>query len=274
MIVNMDEDTENCGRRSMMDLASKVCQWHMHKALVIAVLLLLAVPLDGGEADQVSGAVPTSTLAESERPELRFGRSAQYDYDPPIPGSYRLPKIKSAADGAVIHLNGKPDRLRNVIQDRINILSFIYTRCADPTACPYATGVLHKVHLISQQDDMLAKHLRLVTFSFDPEHDTPRTLASYSLALRKQAGAPWLFLTTSGNTELAPILNAYGQRVDKKKDPHDRLGPFSHVLRVYLIDRQGFIRNIYSTGMLDPRMVLADVRTLLLEEAVQAETTP
>jgi cytochrome oxidase Cu insertion factor (SCO1/SenC/PrrC family) len=45
------------------------------------------------------------------------------------------------------------------------------------------------------------------------------------------------------------------------------MGPFYHVVRVYLIDAQGMVRNIYSYGMLDPRMVLADVRTLIMEAA-------
>ena len=44
-------------------------------------------------------------------------------------------------------------------------------------------------------------------------------------------------------------------------------GPFTHQLRVYLIDSARRIRNIYSLGFLDPRLVVGDVRTLLLEEA-------
>jgi protein SCO1 len=40
-----------------------------------------------------------------------------------------------------------------------------------------------------------------------------------------------------------------------------------HILRVFLIDREGRIRNIYSSATLDPRLVLADVKTLLLEES-------
>ena len=31
------------------------------------------------------------------------------------------------------------------------------------------------------------------------------------------------------------------------------------------IDREGRIRNIYSSGTLDPRLVLADAQTLMLE---------
>jgi cytochrome oxidase Cu insertion factor (SCO1/SenC/PrrC family) len=55
--------------------------------------------------------------------------------------------------------------------------------------------------------------------------------------------------------------------VDKRPNPADSQGPLYHVPRVFLIDREGRIRNIYGSATLDPRLVLADVKTLLLEEA-------
>jgi cytochrome oxidase Cu insertion factor (SCO1/SenC/PrrC family) len=55
--------------------------------------------------------------------------------------------------------------------------------------------------------------------------------------------------------------------VDKRANASDPQGPLYHILRVFLIDRSGQIRNIYSSGTLDPRLVVADVKTLLLEEA-------
>src|SRR5207245_11646956 len=66
--------------------------------------------------------------------------------------------------------------------------------------------------------------------------------------------------------ELDSILSGYGQAVDKRSNPNDAQGPLYHILRVFLIDRDGRIRNIYSSATLDPRLVLADVKTLLLEE--------
>jgi cytochrome oxidase Cu insertion factor (SCO1/SenC/PrrC family) len=205
-------------------------------------------------------------IVSPPRPELELGRSAEYDYDPPEPGTYRLPALKPAGDGTVLSLDGEKAKLRKILKDRITVLSFIYTRCADPRACPYATGVLYKVHSISEQDPVIAKNLQLITLSFDPDHDTPRTMADYSLALRQPTGSEWLFLTTASPKDLTPILSAYGQQIDRRKDPQHPLGPYYHLLRVFLIDRQGMIRNIYSSGVLDPRLVLTDVRTLLLEE--------
>jgi cytochrome oxidase Cu insertion factor (SCO1/SenC/PrrC family) len=229
----------------------------MKRIVVVCVALCLA-----------PAAAPAGEAA-SERPELSIGRSAEYDYDPPVPGTYALPAIGPAGDGEVLTAEGKRARLRDIVRGQVTLLSFIYTRCADPRACPMATGALYQIHGISLEDDEIARGLRLVTFSFDPEHDTPSVMADYAGMTRPGGlGSEWWFLTTRGRDELKPILSAYGQRVDPKRNPLDPLGPFYHVVRVYLIDRNGMVRNIYAYGMLDPRMVLADVRTLLMESSL------
>ncbi len=212
------------------------------------------------------GVVVVGALAAPAAAQVSF----EYDYPAPDPGTYELPAIKAAADGRVIEADGKARKLLDLTKDRITILSFIYTRCADPRACPFATGVLYQVHEATQSDPILAKNLQLLTFSFDPEHDTPKVMAEYGEALRPSGkGSEWRFLTTAGMKDLQPILDAYGQRVDRKRNADDALGPFNHTVRVYLIDREQRIRNIYSFGLMDPRLLLADVRTLLLEEGIQ-----
>jgi cytochrome oxidase Cu insertion factor (SCO1/SenC/PrrC family) len=108
--------------------------------------------------------------------------------------------------------------------------------------------------------------MRLVSMSFDPSVDTPERMAGYAmLADSHSPASEWSFLTTRSQAELQPILEAYGQVVDRKKNPLDPTGPLNHTLRVFLIDHDGNIRNIYSSDTLDPRLVLADVRTLLME---------
>jgi cytochrome oxidase Cu insertion factor (SCO1/SenC/PrrC family) len=206
----------------------------------------------------MSGAVPGADTA----------RTADHDYDAPAPGTYTLPVIKPAADGALLDSAGKPVRLADLTRGRITVMSFIYTRCAAAKACPYATGVLLQLHRESAEDAALAKELRLVNMSFDPANDTPERMAVYSaLAAGRPAAAPWHFVTARSQAELQPILAAYGQAVDKKQNPLDPTGPLNHTLRVFLIDRAGNLRNIYSSGTLDPRLVLADVRTLMMEPA-------
>jgi len=191
-----------------------------------------------------------------------------YDYDPPVPGSYALPVIEVAPDGAIIDSAGTASNLRELTHGRITVLSFIYTRCAAPKACPYASGVLIQLRALSTDNKVLAKNMCLVSLSFDPDYDTPQRLATYSEGMREQkSGCEWHFATAKSRAELDSILNGYGQAVDKRSNPNDPQGPLYHILRVFLIDREGRIRNIYSSATLDPRLVLADVKTLLLEES-------
>ncbi len=199
-------------------------------------------------------------------------RDKDFDYDPPVPGSYTLPVVKTAADGALLDSDGSPLNLRDLTHGRVTVLSFIYTRCAAAKACPYATGVLNQLYLLSVKDKALARNLRLVSMSFDPEYDTPQRLAAYSECIRDQkSGCEWRFATAKSRVELESILKAYDQAVDKRPDSADPQGPLYHTLRVFLIDRAGRIRNIYSSGTLDPRLVLADVKTLLLEESTLSQ---
>jgi protein SCO1 len=192
---------------------------------------------------------------------------ADYDYDPPVAGSYALPVIKMAPDGAIIDSDSKSLDLRQLTHGRITVLSFIYTRCAAPKACPYAAGVLSQLHALSANDKELATNMRLISLSFDPDYDTPQRLAEYSEAMRDdKSGCEWKFVTAKSHPALESILRSYGQAVDQRSNPNDPQGPLYHILRVFLIDRAGCIRNIYSSATLDPRLVLADVKSLLLKE--------
>src|SRR5262249_5369973 len=103
-----------------------------------------------------------------------LARTADHDYEAPAPGTYTLPIVKPAADGAVLDSEGHAMRLHSLTHGRITVLSFIYTRCTSAKACPYATGVLNQLHRLSQEEPSLAKGLRLVSMSFDPAIDTPR----------------------------------------------------------------------------------------------------
>ena len=213
-------------------------------------------------ATSLAFATLNGTLLATDLP-----RTADHDYDAPAPGSYKLPIVKRAADGEVLDSDGRPLRLSELTHGRVTVMSFIYTRCAAAKACPMATGVLMQLHHLSAEDEALAKHLRLVSISFDPSADTPSRMAAYSsLADSSKSAAEWRFTTTASQAKLEPILDAYSQAVDRKKNPNDPTGPLNHTLRVFLIDRDGNIRNIYSSGTLDVRLVLADVRTLLAEQ--------
>lgn len=212
---------------------------------------------------------PRQHIVPDDRIELSLGRTADYDYDPPEPGSYELPTLGPAADGTLLGPDGKPRSLHAVMDGHITVLAFVYTRCADPQGCPLTMEVLHALHYVGGQDPVIGKALRLVTVSFDPVYDTPEVMADYAETFTgdRSGAARWQFLTAVSQNELKPVLRAYNQPIGRKQDADDPYGPLTHQLRVYLIDRAQRIRNIYSLGFLDPRLVIADVRTLLLEEA-------
>jgi cytochrome oxidase Cu insertion factor (SCO1/SenC/PrrC family) len=83
--------------------------------------------------------------------------------------------------------------------------------------------------------------LRLVSFTVDPDHDTPAVLASYA----KSFSAPdrWLFLT--GGREAMHRLSKEGFKlaVDASGGTADE--PILHSTRFVLVDSEGRIRGYY-----------------------------
>jgi cytochrome oxidase Cu insertion factor (SCO1/SenC/PrrC family) len=241
------------------------------RLLCTALAILAGVLIIAGVLPAAWAHDPRASAAGGERPELSFGRSEQYDYDPPVPGSYRLPAIKSAPDGQVLDSEGRPRRLHVLMDGRITILAFIYTRCSDPRGCPLAMSLLYDLQYVARQDPAIGDSLRLMALSFDVEHDTPEVMADYASTHKDHGEAgELLFLTASSQAELAPILEGYDQPIGRKLDAADPFGPYTHQLRVFLIDPERRIRNIYSLGFLDPRLVATDIRTLLLERRGQS----
>jgi cytochrome c peroxidase len=187
-------------------------------------------------------------------------------YTPPPAGTYALPPLGTAGDGQVVSDAAEPLALHDLIGDKLVLLGFIYTRCSDINGCPLASYVMKKVQDGVALDDTLNSQVRLISLSFDPQSDTPEALGEYAKHFRRQ-GSDWRFLTTTSEDALLPILEGYGQWRQKNYDENgDYMGSMSHILRVYLVDREGRIRNIYSTGFLDADTVMNDMRTLLLEE--------
>ncbi len=191
---------------------------------------------------------------------------APLTFTAPAAGSYRLPVLGPAADGAVIDSSGRTLQLHDLLGDRVVVLSFIYTACSDVNGCPLATHVLGEIQSrVLESDPAFARQLRLVSLSFDPRNDTPEVMAAYGHRFQRE-GFQWPFLTTSGEADLSPILDAYDQFIVPDYDENGMyLGSISHLLRVFLIDRARTIRNIYSVSFLHADTVLNDIRTIVAE---------
>jgi cytochrome c peroxidase len=188
------------------------------------------------------------------------------EYSPPAAGSYQLPALGGAVDGEVLDDNGRQLRLHELQGDKYVLMGFIYTHCPDINGCPLASYVMKQVQGRLLETPELAKHVRLISLSFDPELDTPDAMRQYAMHFRRK-GFDWQFLTTDSESALQPILEGYGQwRQKVLKEDGSYAGSMSHILRVYLIDRQNRIRNIYSAGFLHTDTVVNDLQTLLMEE--------
>ncbi|PDQ18650.1 electron transporter SenC [Mesorhizobium sanjuanii] len=196
---------------------------------------------------------------------VRPGPASAYAFALPQPGSYHLPPIRTAAGGPVLTEKGENADLAELLRGHITVFSFIYTRCAD--ICPAATAQLAQLRALVRHYPELNRRVRLVSMSFDPDHDTPAVMADYGTLWRDpgDGGSQWLFVTAPGQAALRPILAAYDQAVAPDPDPQDPTGGLSHILRVFLIDEVGLVRNIYSMDFLDPDLVLTDIRTLATE---------
>jgi cytochrome oxidase Cu insertion factor (SCO1/SenC/PrrC family) len=126
--------------------------------------------------------------------------------------------------------------------------------------------MLSRLDRVLAEDPALGRRVMLVTLSFDPARDTPERLTAVR-AMHKPR-SDWRFVTTRGARALEPILADFGQQVAKLTYPDGQwTGLFRHVLKVFLLDAENRVRNIYSVGLMHPALVLADVRTLLLERA-------
>ena len=225
-----------------------------------AIALLAAIA-----CTQIAGAHQGEPLVEPE-------------FTPPAPGTYTLHRIMPAPEGRVLGIDGRPELLSRYTRGQITLLGFIYTTCIDPEGCPLAYRVFDALKEAIGATPSLHGKVRFVTLSFDPARDSPDAMRRYagSRAVEKPGGLRWYFLTTRSARELMPLVEGFGQDV---RVTYDRSGSrprreLSHVLKVFLIDRVGEVREIYNSTFLYPRVVLNDIETLLMEEEPKLGRAP
>lgn len=189
------------------------------------------------------------------------------------PGTYALPVIQCAGNGWVLEGNRFPHRLSRYTHGAITLLSFVYSYCADPLGCSFAYSVFVDVRARVLADRSLRDRVRFVSLSFDPTNDTPRAMQRYGGEFARAQAPRWHFLTTSSMRFLRPILDAYGQDVEIERDAAGApTRAITHLLKVFLIDAQGRVREIYGVAFLHADVVFNDIRTLAMEAADDAAT--
>jgi cytochrome oxidase Cu insertion factor (SCO1/SenC/PrrC family) len=203
--------------------------------------------------------------ASAQTPKLGFV--------PPSPRTNPLEHNKRAPEGTVLDSDGSVHRFSEFSRGKVTLFSFIYTYCTDPTGCPLAYATMHALKLAIEQDPGMRDRVRFVSMSFDPQYDTPEAMRSYGGAdARDRRGVRWHFLTTASGKQLAPLLDGFGQDVDLavEQPPNQHRPALSHMLKVYLIDAGGSVREIYSPSFLHQAVLFNDIKTLLMERPARS----
>ena len=193
-------------------------------------------------------------------------------FTPPAPGTYELPPIQHVSDYTLLDPHGARVRLLGLAPGQVALVSFVYQHCTDGAACPMALATWKRVDDALAARPALARHVRLVTVSFDPANDTPRRMAELARHLRPRSD--WRFLTAPNEAELRPVLSDYGQDVlPLLGSDGERLGLLQHLTKAFLVDEHGDVRGIYGSSFLDAQILLNDARTVLAEESAKRHRT-
>lgn len=221
-------------------------------AVVATLLAAAALGPAGVEAHSAGPALPDEFIQGAFSPA----------FVPPEPGTYELPAIKRVGGFRLRDAAGRLVDTRSMMAGKVAVVSFIYTACPDRLGCPLASSALRDLQSRLRESG-LARQTALVTISFDPERDRPDQLAKYAKVYDADP-AVWRFFTAPSARVLEAVLESYGQDRTPERDEQGRsTGRIRHVLKVFLVDRDGFIRNVYSAGFLVPELVLNDIRTVL-----------
>jgi protein SCO1 len=135
-------------------------------------------------------------------------------------------------DVRLITQNGDSVRLySDLLKDKVVVINAFFGSCTG--SCPKMAGVL--AGLQDRLGDHLGKDVFLLSFSVDPETDTPEKLKAYAERFHAKPG--WLYLTgDKDNVDLA--LAKLGQKVARKEDH----------LTIFIIgnDRTGLWKKVFA----------------------------
>ncbi|WP_420237686.1 SCO family protein [Telmatobacter bradus] len=107
-------------------------------------------------------------------------------------------------DGKTIHLND--------YRGKALLVTFIYTRCPMPTACPLISSKFARVNNALETDPKAYAASHLISISLDPAYDTPPVLRQYGLAYLDDNPSEfthWEFADTTPD-DLKKLAQAFG----------------------------------------------------------------
>ena len=171
---------------------------------------------------------------------------------PPEP----LPELGHVGSFSLVNEAGTPVS-EGSLRGTVWIADFFFTRC--PTICPRITRRMRALQIAGQSQ---ASAPRLISFSVDPDNDTPPVLLDY--AHRYQADLrTWSFLTGDLQVVKRTVVDGFKLALDGKAEPGAENGGIIHGSHLVLVDRQLTIRGYYrSDDDEDMKRVLQDAARL------------
>jgi protein SCO1/2 len=165
----------------------------------------------------------------------------------------RLEVGEPVPDFAMTGQDGKPMKLSD-LRGRVVVLTFIYLRCPMPDFCPLMDRKFSELAQHVNAFPKRAKDIRLISLSFDPEHDTPDLMRRHA-AMRGATAPLWSFAVAS-HEELAKIAPRLGLIFGPDGNE------ISHNLCTAIVDPQGKLARL-EVGTQPNRWTTADfLRTI------------
>jgi protein SCO1/2 len=143
------------------------------------------------------------------------------------------PVLGEVPDFALTNRDGRTIQRSDLIGEPY-VVDFIFTRCA--ASCPMMTLRMARLNRDLPPD----LTVRLVSFTVDPDYDTPAVLERYAQSFK--APQRWLFLTGPRAEIYRLIQEGFKLAVDAG-GPQDE--PILHSTRFVLVDGEGDIRGYY-----------------------------
>ena len=125
------------------------------------------------------------------------------------------------------------------LKGKVWVASFIFTNCSGP--CPHVSATMAKLRgEMPSPDDLL-----FVSFTVDPERDTPAKLQEYAKNFNAKPDR-WLFLTGPEKDVHELLTKRFKQAVEKNTAKDVKPGEeIFHSSRLAVVDRKGVIRGVF-----------------------------
>jgi protein SCO1/2 len=150
--------------------------------------------------------------------------------DPPGQPSTRLQLGDPVPDFAMTTQDAVAVKLSDW-RGKVVVLTFIYTRCPLPDFCPLMDRKFSDLAQHLSAFPNRAKDIRLVSLSFDPEHDTPEILRKHA-GIRGAVAPLWSYAVAS-HDELGKVAAPLGLFIGRQG------GEIAHNLCTAVIDTRG-----------------------------------